>query len=432
MALGSVGSLRQFSTTSASSADSLTTSVDLPDNDAVIFIDCTDNESATGLTNDHVSATIDGHALTKLHEYTFSPGGAAGDGSTTSLWMWKNNTGATIPAGALIDVNYSGSIKARSSLAYTFSTSPGTTLAFAGADEDGSGNGTAFRTLNINPGVLREYLFVRGIAQQVINSGAFSPTPGWTAFPLVGQSGGSSSQVMALRGEFLIATATNESSTPTGNTNQSTSCGVAIYEVSTTTTVGKSVSLPYKIRKLIGKSSQLPFDVDIAIGLSRLQKYNIGGLVSAARLLKYDLRKLVSADYQLPYQLAELVGIDGELPFEVREVTSKLVVLLFKIRKPIFGFPDVVYPLGLIIEPATVSDVSIDSIVGDLVIDAADTDLIIDQINLTDLSIDAVPSDLTIEAATISEISIDDAIESSVSIDDVDTELIFDEYTPDQ
>jgi hypothetical protein len=114
--------------------------------DAALYGVCSDNlGTVSGVTNQHLTLTdTGGNTWVKVYEYTNSPTGAAGDGTTVSLWLCKNvTTQVTITTGS-VTLTYSGATTAKVCGLISFSKAAGTELvvdAVVAALQNASTNG---------------------------------------------------------------------------------------------------------------------------------------------------------------------------------------------------------------------------------------------------------------------------------------------------
>src|SRR5215203_6102342 len=107
MAIASVGTLGTGASSTSTSSFTFTTATNtLAAGDFALLIVVSDNiATVDGASSNHTIPSGGTGTWSKLGEYTNTVGGAAGDGCTTSLWLFEAS--GTVNTGTTITVNFS-------------------------------------------------------------------------------------------------------------------------------------------------------------------------------------------------------------------------------------------------------------------------------------------------------------------------------------
>ena len=235
MAIASVGTLGTSPGSTSSSTHTHTTATNtLSAGQYAILILSTDNLSTVdGQTNNHVSVSGTNMTFTKLGEYTNSPTGAAADGACCSVWLGVAS--GTVGTSSTWTVTLSGAVTDRISTAWKFTASNLGATYISGftnyaSQEVNGANG--FGSSTLNPGTSKSRLWVRGMAKEANTTTALTVTAGYTA--ITANRSRNSSLAIYGTGEFIIATATTQTSNPTLAVNGDTASVMVVLEESPT------------------------------------------------------------------------------------------------------------------------------------------------------------------------------------------------------
>ena len=206
-------------------------------NTLMVVVVAADNITTTdGNTNDHTACSLTTFgALTKAREFTNGQAAAAG-GATVSIW-YGLLTGA-LGSGGQFTVTFASAITAKALTGFLFSVGAGSTIGVAGG-VDLANDAADAGSMTINPGVSREYAFVRGLAIEA-DTPTYTASTNMTAATANGTTGGSAVTNMAARAEYRIVTATSQVTDPTTGAFDQASTGVAFYEIVPVTSRGKA------------------------------------------------------------------------------------------------------------------------------------------------------------------------------------------------
>lgn len=211
-AIGSLGTVGNNTTDQSSLA--LTTTADLEAGNVAVLILAVDNHQGSNIDEGAVSSVTDSAGNTWLKAAEFTSGqSAAQAGSTCSIWYTKASS--TLGTGGTITANFTNNTSrdAQAMTVYEFSFGAGSTVSVQATN-------TLAETAT-TPGSLdattpnAEFLRVRGFATESNSLTNITPTSSWTVFTNARSGGGAANINQAVRGEFIISTATGAASTPT-------------------------------------------------------------------------------------------------------------------------------------------------------------------------------------------------------------------------
>ncbi len=220
--------------------------VDVPAGDVVLVAVAKDNASSSnGNTSEFTGMTDDaGNTWTKAREYC-NANSAANAGVTVALYFAKVTSAIT--NGELFTVSFSDSRTASVDSVWQFSMAAGSTVSVAGSAD--------LANLAADPGSLSisglassEYLFARLVGSARSLATALTPTGSWTAADGIETTGGSATDNVGIRWEFLITTATGATSDPTLVASTHASTMVAFLETAGATgqpTLTRSFGVPF-------------------------------------------------------------------------------------------------------------------------------------------------------------------------------------------
>jgi hypothetical protein len=135
-----------------------------------------------------------------------------------------------ITDGDIIEASFSGSTTASAIIARRFSFGAGSTVSHV-ASADLADDLTDPSSLGISGLSSAEYLFIRAIATERDTVSDLTPTASHTSFGRAMTSGGVASTNMGVGAEFIIATATGDTSDPSLAAANHASTMVALQEV---------------------------------------------------------------------------------------------------------------------------------------------------------------------------------------------------------
>ncbi len=169
-----------------------------------------------GVTNEHISATFAGKAMIKLGEYS-NANGAAGNGVTTSLWLYINRSGSTIASAVSMIFQFSGMVTEKCSSGWKFNTSTGIVVEkdptpATNPIGDASDASTNWPSASFSGLSSVERLYFRILGKESNTTTAHTPTSTFTAITPISSS--AVATAVAIRGEFKIATSTGQTSSP--------------------------------------------------------------------------------------------------------------------------------------------------------------------------------------------------------------------------
>lgn len=229
----------------SSSSWSTTTSAAISSGDGLLLTLGADNNGTTDADHsEHASVTVDGQSMTKIVEYTNGEG-SAGDGATTSLWYLQNSSAVSL--GATVSITLNVTVTAKIASGFTFTMNNSNTLTVAGTTSGVSDVANA-PSLSLTGLTSREYLWIYSYSGEYADA-TFTADSGWTGWTHTEATGGPGASRYQGGGEYLVATATGQSSIqPTTATNRDWAAHlVALYEDS-----GGGSPDPISQRTLIG------------------------------------------------------------------------------------------------------------------------------------------------------------------------------------
>lgn len=232
MAIASVGSLGTAQSKTADQASAvLTTSAALSAGNVAVLVVAVDNNQTTDGDEAAVTSVTDsgGNTWTKGGEFTNGQG-TAQTGITCSVWFSNSNNG--IANGGTITANFSNSASRDASAmsAWAFSKTAGNNLALEGTPGTLANDAADPGSLNVTTANIQCLRF-RGIAGETNATGTITPTAGWTGISGNQTAGGAVTDNVAVRGEFIISTATTAASDPTLGPADHASLYIALKEV---------------------------------------------------------------------------------------------------------------------------------------------------------------------------------------------------------
>jgi len=211
--IAGVGSLGGANSTSSGTTLAVTTSADLEVNNVALVFTAFDNNGTTDADHSEVSGVADSvsNTYTKVCEFTNGEGSAAA-GVTVSLWMTRATT--QLDSAATITITYANTITSKAAEVHEFTV--GAALELANCQTAvGDGGSADPPSMTISGQTSQSYLFFRvGGKEGDSPTAAWTPTSGYaaTAFELADTGTGSTS--IKLDGEFLVLTATGDTSDP--------------------------------------------------------------------------------------------------------------------------------------------------------------------------------------------------------------------------
>jgi uncharacterized delta-60 repeat protein len=164
-------------------------------------------------TNGSIDATSTGNTWSKVSER--SSNDAAGAGATLALFYLTASF--NIPAGTPITASLSASVTAKAATGWRFVTDT-PAVVYTGSVTSSAAGGTS-QPLRINLANLTSgsgnYLFIRGVAFENVNTTIFTPTANYTTMSAAGTTGGANITNQSVRGEFRVLTTASYFSNPT-------------------------------------------------------------------------------------------------------------------------------------------------------------------------------------------------------------------------
>jgi len=232
VAFGSVGTATSSGAGSTTSGTTLafspTAQLDAG-NLAVILVSCDNTSTTDGNTSEVTSVTDSkGNTWTKAREFCNGQGAAAG-GAVTAIFFSK--IGTTILVTDTITVTFANTIDSKSATAWEFTMGTGTVQVAAGSGADLADDNAAVGSLSTPTLASKEYLFVRSTASER-RTLTYTATASHTTFTQGQADTGNNNTSMATNGEWIIATATSDTSSPSGTQSvDHASTMVALEEV---------------------------------------------------------------------------------------------------------------------------------------------------------------------------------------------------------
>jgi hypothetical protein len=163
-----------------------------------------DHSEVTGLADD-----IGGNTYTKLAEYTNGEGAAAA-GITVSLWQCRVTNALTDVA--TITATFGSAIVDKCGSVWEFTVGGALTQA-AAAVPNATDASNGFGSVQFSGLASASRLYFRALAKEVNSTTALTVSTGFTA--ITGTRSRNNAAAVCVRGEFIIATSTGETSNPT-------------------------------------------------------------------------------------------------------------------------------------------------------------------------------------------------------------------------
>jgi hypothetical protein len=181
-------------------------------NVAMVLI-AADNTGTTDADHSQVSSIADsvgGNTWTKIEEYTNGQG-SAGTGVTVSLWQSRLTNAITSTDD--ITVTFGGAITDKCGEVWEFTVGGALTEAAAAVPNATDGS-NGFGSVQFSGLASASRLYLRALAKEVNPAAtAFTASAGFTAMP--GTRSRNNAAAVCIRGEFIIATSTGQTSNPT-------------------------------------------------------------------------------------------------------------------------------------------------------------------------------------------------------------------------
>lgn len=192
---------------------------------AVFVVVCGDNISTVdGASTDHTVTDTDGHTWERAFEETLSPGGAADDGVTVSVFMTVAT--AAIGTGDTITCTFGGTITAKTMHFFEATKGAGTTLEVQAVAHDREAGGAVLSGMPS-----REYLLI-GVAGRENEDTAADVDADYTAIAdTISSTTGATTSNVALHSSYRVATLTEDTYLPGSlGVGDDLASVVAIYE----------------------------------------------------------------------------------------------------------------------------------------------------------------------------------------------------------
>lgn len=207
----------------------------------ILVVESDNISTADGSTNDHTLPSGATGIWWKWGEYTNSPGGVAGDGSTISAWVFAASGPAA--TGVTITVNFASNVTDKCCFFEKFTTAAGKTLALTAGitnpitSEVTAANGFGSSAFSGLASLSR--LYFRALGKEANSTTALTASTNFTA--IAGTRSRNNAAAVLCRGEYRINTSTGETSNPTLAVSGDTSgLFFAIEEVTITPVSGLS------------------------------------------------------------------------------------------------------------------------------------------------------------------------------------------------
>jgi hypothetical protein len=217
MAIASGGTLGTGASSTSSTNFTLTTATNiLAAGDCALLVVSTDNSGTTdGNNNEHTSVTGGTGTWIKLGEWA-NANGAAGGGSTVSLWLFVAS--GSMATGTVITMNSSATITDKCASFWKFTVAAGATLRLSldpttnpsNNDTDGA---VGFGSVSFSALASKARLYFRALAKEANSTTAITPSTNFTAITNTRSRNNALAQMV--QGEFRINTSTGETSNPT-------------------------------------------------------------------------------------------------------------------------------------------------------------------------------------------------------------------------
>lgn len=202
---GIVGS----STTSATWTAGLATTA-LADGDWLVLVVVTDNVQTTSGASSTHSMVGGSLSYSKLGEWTNGQG-AAGDGVTVSAWLARNLTGSKISTNN-ISMAFTGGVTERCANSYKFSAGDNLALVSGSVVGNTVDASTGFGSATISGLPSVERVWFRAAGKEANSTATLATTSGYTG--LTSARSRNNAAAVLTRSEWLISTATGETSNP--------------------------------------------------------------------------------------------------------------------------------------------------------------------------------------------------------------------------
>jgi hypothetical protein len=173
-----------------------------------------DNTGTTDADHDEIQGIADTglNTWTKLGEYTNGQGSAAA-GTTVSVWMSKITT--QLDSGNTITVTFKNTIEAKCGSAWAFDVGANKTLSVVSSNPNATDGSNGWGSVTINGLSSLERLWFRGLSKETNSLTSMTVTGGYTQITATRSGSGTAATEQIVRGEFIIATATEHTSNPT-------------------------------------------------------------------------------------------------------------------------------------------------------------------------------------------------------------------------
>lgn len=188
-----------------------------------------DNSGTGDGDNSEVTSVTDSasNTYTKLGEFT-NGNGSAGAGATVSLWYSILTSQLTSGAGT-VTANFS-SRTAVAMMGWEASFTAGGVISVAGTLQTLANDAADPGSMTVGGLSSREYLWIRVIASESNDITALTVSGGFTTMNLSRANTGTDGTSMIVRGEYIIATATTQTSDPTLYSKDHASLFIALQE----------------------------------------------------------------------------------------------------------------------------------------------------------------------------------------------------------
>lgn len=243
-AWSSSGSILTASNGSAGTSWAPTTSAQLTAGQVGVCVIGKD-ETGTGTSdgdNSQISGVSDaaGNTWNYVDEFDNMQTSTAADGAVVGVFYTFATS--TLSSGAAITFSFSASTTRKAATCWAFNVAAGATFANTPSPDQRADDAADPGALTTSPGVLREYLWVRGTACET-NSTAWTSDSDYTAFTHTSSTSnsGTASTSIGARGEWRIATEANSAtSDPTWTSADCASVLVGIEETAPASTSYRS------------------------------------------------------------------------------------------------------------------------------------------------------------------------------------------------
>jgi hypothetical protein len=232
MAFSSVGSLLTDSNGTASLSWTTTATLTraLNAGQLGVVLVASDNIGTSALNSNRHSLTDSvGNHWQKAREYQYSEGAVA-DAATVSVWYTIATV--TLPTNGTLTIEFltTGATVTRKAVTGWVYDIGADSWVMPKIGSDQSINSVDPAAQNQSQNVSAEYLWIRAIGQET-NSTTFTPTTNYTAFTAATSDGGSITTSIAVKGEFRILTASDDTSNPTATSADGASIFIPLVEV---------------------------------------------------------------------------------------------------------------------------------------------------------------------------------------------------------